>query len=243
MANNRNKLMKSDNSSERPMMSFLDSPWARLLGFIADTIAILSSIFAVISLVSFDQLGHPNSNFIFTDIPIPAFFPHVLLGFVIYSYLAILHNYWQKHLRTEKLPSRFSLFLKNILLKFSHPWLLFPILFFAIIYAYIVINSVGEETKSLLMSIFIFGVIVYFITAEKPNPKNSFRKRVDKDWDKWKTTIENELSKTGKIQASDLKAWASVFDVEVREMEYILTKYADENPQDVEYILFPRRDS
>lgn len=211
---------KDDNQLKPNPFKF--SKIALVVGFIADSIALISILLA---------LNLPNNS-----IKLPNFinpwFAISIWAIAVYTYLSYLHFYWRKNLSSDQLSNNFNAFLgRDLFLKFRKPLLLFPALVFLIIFIWIVVFI---PIILLIPVFFIFFVSIFFsITAET---------EADRRNKKWRKVIENvdkliasRFPQFQWIGFEDLTEISKVFNLSSNQISYILALYALKYPDTAKY--------
>ena len=211
---------------------------ALILGFIVDTITI-SSILLVIKI--------PEVSINLSPIISPglALALWVITGYI---YLVLLHRYWES--KDEFSNRTFGVFLsEDLIFKFKNPILLFPwliliVILFWIAFAFDPSGGLAGGLGAILFIIFFVSFFAYAMsTDDDEEPVTEEEKgEIDKNWDFLIERINLKLKRNQWLTIHDLGEIADIWEISTSAMNYALTKYAFEFPEDVEYGYVHRRE-
>jgi len=200
---------------------------ATIVGFIVDSITLLSILL--------------NLSAGFTT----SIFANAWLGFLIailaiISYIGYLHTFWEKNFEKQHLRSRFFSFLTDdLILDFRYPFLVLPIVILIALITWLVFaEPVLIIPSSLLLFIAFIVIVVKLVRGKRTFPPTT-KAIIENQWDMIEERIITELKRlTGfvlGIRAEDFTDVAIMLDIEPKDMDYALIKFAMLHPEIVEY--------
>jgi tryptophan-rich sensory protein len=219
---------------EDKIQSFFNSSLIRLLGFIADVIAI-SSI----------NIGLKADN----EESLPSFispgFAFAIWIIAFYTYTCILYDRWKKHKDSKEYSNRFKLFLvEDLLLDFGEPLYLLPAIILIIVLFWIAITAdriQGNESEWTLSLIIALLVVGFFLASQlifwrnkKITPKTA--RQIDQSWSILEAQIYNLLFKKDmKLNKNDIEFVLRANGLPVREsvFDYIFRRISLESEDPV----------
>jgi len=218
----------------------------RVIGFVADIIAIGSLIWQIISY-----------NTASTHISAPIYKMFLWLVILIwliagYTYICYLHSYWEKTRKSEKWAHRFAAFVVgDLVVRFRKPVLIFPaVILFAIILTTLVV-TVGITSTLAIIGIATFvclferiflmiiaDVDLYdiFIRSKKPADISMpylgilGKSEVDDRWEQLKELIKTKLTDNDYLVDYYFRELDIVYDFDRAKIHYAFARFALENP-------------
>jgi hypothetical protein len=226
----KTKETQQDSSPSENGSFFKGDSILRVIGFIADMIAILSVLFAIkIEAVS-NELPRILSPWILFPIWVMA----------AYTYICWLHSYWKKTTQDHSWSKRFRVFVVgDLLVRFRSPYLLIPAVLLATMF--IVISKAAGILEGLLgASIIILFVTTAFISiTEKwqdlkdifisPNGEGNIE-IVDSRWEELRYITEKKLERVVFIRCDAFRDLFYAWGIDKDSMQYAFAKYAAEHP-------------
>jgi hypothetical protein len=156
----------------------------------------------------------------------------------VYTYLAFLHSYWEKHQADQNLSQRFRDFLLfDLILKFHNPLLSAPAIISIMTLFWIASYEpaiIGIIVVVAILSV-IDAMITFGLSVVSGSASEESKERVEDNWEYLKERIGHRLSRQQWISYNDLKDVAVIWDVPVHNMNYVLAKYATEHPTQTAY--------
>lgn len=220
----------------KPLLKkFLDLDLLRIIGFIADITAIVSVVLAI----KLPNVGNPLSALLTPWSCI------VLWCFAVYTFICILHNYWERTQYKNIWSSGFGLFIVgDLVFKFRKPVLLFPFLILIALLIYIA-SLFGSEAAIVTTGILVFIIIMVLATISdnlenhyidpretltEQSKLDQYRTIVDSNWDEFKTMIEGKLSNKQWLSVSDFNEVMLLKGIESKALLFAFLRYAAEHP-------------
>jgi len=244
----KSKLWKDFSLSER--ITWIGT----ILGLIVDTVAILQLT---------GYLFQPFSNSFPKTSP---YFAISIWLLAIFTYLALLHSYWERHRESENLDSSFSGFLiGDLMLEFHKPFLLLPFIFLLLVFFPIAVFAdssyvtVGVCGGLLVMGLFILLFIKFILWTgshtENTNDIDSLLEKmkqqekenqteIESEWDYWEKRIATEFERKWGVTMSDFEDTKKIKGYRINEFRFIFAKYAFNHPDTVRFgILWEKSES
>jgi hypothetical protein len=210
---------------------------ALILGFVVDSITIISILFAInVSQITINLQSFISPGLAFSIWVISA-----------YTYLALLHRYWENSEEFSK--NSFSYFLfTDLLFHFKRPFFHFPTLVLVILLFWIayVADKSGGLAGGLGALLFIVGFVTFMAFAMSADQNDEpiteeDKEKINTNWEFLKERIELKLSRNQWLAVNDLTEIAEVWQIPITTMGNALSKYAFECPDNVEYGYVYRR--
>lgn len=199
---------------------------ATIIGFIVDTITLVSLILAL------------NLN----PLTLPSFLsPGLALGIWViacYTYLSYAHFYWEKNRKQKRFRNRFGLFMiYDLIREFRSPLTLFPAIVLVVLL--VAVLSLNEALFGISITIgimlIVVGIFVYADRSDNDTDEKRVKRFTDENWAFIKKRVKQGLSTKVWINCNDLSDIALTWKVDVQAMHYILAKYASENAVSTRY--------
>lgn len=212
-----------------------------ILGLIVDTLAILQLMGGVFL---------PFSD------SFPKVSPYYAISIwllAIFTYSALLHSYWEKHLESESLRSSFSGFLFfDLLLEFRKPFLLFTPLLLIIVF-FPIANSIDTNLhllESLCGTLLFFGIMLLGIlkftlrTASSKDQAGDMRSvlknmqkrlgenksEIEANWEYWEKRIRAEFERKWGVTDQDFDDIKTLKGYGEFEFKFIFATFASKFP-------------
>lgn len=218
-----------------PLKKFLKfDKVASIIGFVVDTITIISILFT---------LRLPKSE----DVSIPTFItPWLALGiwFIsFYVYLSILHSYWEKHQEKMNYHLRFHKFLMlNLTIQFRQPFLLLPGIVLFILLLFIIFQESLIALGIIFVIVLIVSAITYITTygfemeeTKEETENNWIMIKINDEWDQLEKRITLELGRNRWIDPYDLADIARIWQIRIEHLDFAMAKYATQHPDKSKY--------
>lgn len=225
--------------------SFFDTSVAKILGFVADLVGVVSAIIGTTTLLISSNLVGETGIFL----PASPYFALCIWMVAAYLNLAWLHSVWTKEKDQLDLSESFWDSLKSdFVIGFVLPQTLTPTFILMILFLWIYV-SIGIQTEgnSVVISLIIlfFLGFLYFKLEEDINDgsyyKNSignvdrFKCDVRNNWPDWEKRISLELHHNSIVHTGLFTDISDIWNVDIRNMEFVFARYANTNPEIVRY--------
>jgi hypothetical protein len=200
---------------------------ATIIGFIVDSVTLLSILLNLTA-------GFTTS--IFANAWIGFFI--AILAFV--SYFGYLHTFWENNLQKQSLKSRFFSFLsEDLILDFRYPFLILPIIALIALATWLIFVEPFLLIPSFILLFILFVVMLIRVTRSKPSFPPTTKAIIENNWDMIEKRIITDLGRFTEfvlgVQAEDFKDLAVMLDIEPKDIDYALIKFAMLHPEIVEY--------
>lgn len=201
---------------------------ALILGFVVDTIAIVSIVLALkISETSIKLPTYISRGLAFTI--------WLIAGYI---YLSFLHKFWENNEAFSKKPFGYFVF-RELIHQFRKPALLFPgfvliILLFGIVSA--VDNNEGMIViVGMVLLIILFGSSDVYRAKTNKEINQGYKDKIDNEWEFLSERIAQKLKRQQWLDVSDLRDVSDVWEIPYSAMSYAFSKYAYDHPKEVEH--------
>jgi hypothetical protein len=217
---------------------FLDHDGIRVLGFIADMIAIVTVLWGAMN---------PNTGEAFSFFTSRWFMLAIWL-IALYTYICILHGFWTRTIEKDKWSTRFSVFfIGDLIIRFRRPIYLFPILILLITF-FAITGASGFILLGPLSFLIFMRLLIGWESFEKKyvhdgqklksqrsSGSDSKKILVNEKWEELVPIIDRKLSNVQWIDWFDFNdlhnAWELPWSKYDNEMPaYVFSKYALQYP-------------
>lgn len=201
---------------------------ATFLGFIVDSITMISILFAV-SVGGVSVLSVPLTPF------------HAVIVWILasFTYMGILHKYWTNNQDKEQLNPDFWLFLSEDLIKgFKNPFLLLPVVFSVVMFVWIFVELILFSTFVAIIVTILFILFIMIVAGSASYvepPEEKVKKSVDNNWKMWDKRIQAEFLTRSWIDTSHLSDMSEVLGVDHTYLKYALANYATRHSRTAKY--------
>jgi len=207
---------------------------ALILGFIVDTITILT-ILLTITLPRADNL---------LPSVITSWLALIVWILATYTYFAYLHHYWERNILKESLSEKFSVFIvDDLVFRFRYPWKLLPLPILIVLLA-----LTSYTTDSYHIGLWIFSLVlvasmfklIHFKSylnklAHEAEKELEQQRKSEENWKVVKEQIRVLLTREQFIDADDLEHALRVLRIPKENLSYFLAKYAIEYPEQTKF--------
>jgi hypothetical protein len=200
---------------------------ATIIGFIVDSITLLSILLNL------------NSGYT-TSILANAWLGFFVATLATISYVGYLHTFWENNFEKQRLKSRFFSFLKDdLILDFRYPFLILPIITLIALVTWLVYIEPLLLIPSFVLLFISFVVILFKVGRTKPTFPPTTKAIIENQWDIIEKRIITDLGRFTEfvlgVRAEDFTDLAIMLDIEPKDMDYALIKFAMLHPEIVEY--------
>jgi hypothetical protein len=220
----------------------------RIIGFLADMIAIVTVLFAIKTEMVLNALPFILSPWIL--------FP--IWTMAAYTYLCWLHSHWDKNRQKWNWSKRFKVFIVgDLIVRFRAPYLLIPVLLLGIMLVWIA-KSADILWPIMLIVIIPIAITLFIAAMEWPkfkkalvSPKDEeedIKKRqeridiVNSRWSELCSIIEKKFETYTWVRETNFTELFYVWGLDSEAMWYAFAKYATEHPNKMHFGAIRRRD-
>ena len=180
----KGKTANMPKNSSRSKAFFAFERTALVIGFVVDSITIVSILLALVSVDDTSSLSLPT--FITPALAWGVWF------LAMYTCLALLHGYWERHRHAAGYSKHFRTFLVVDLVRFRNPILLFPLIVLVILLFVIIYITLPETT--VIWAIAAGVMIVLTILSVAIGEADVQEGSKSPEMREWMRTIESEWS-------------------------------------------------